>query len=408
LRLALRTPTPQAHLARAASTTSSSHSSQSRTSNIGSLFRSSNNRTPLSRKPPEYASLDHSSSVPDSASLFSTSSSSNGRIYRKSSLVVPSQYSSSRDSIAVSQFGSQASSPGANRSIRSDRPASIMSTLTHGTTAPPSAYNLNIGGTGRNGRVANQGEEYSRGLGADATPVQVRREIEIVEAERRGLLETFSRLEEEVRKGLEGHDDGESAEGRRVKEGEDWTHVYDPSRPSPVKQPAPRLSHRPSSSISTIRSSTSSTPTPQPAFILPSSTSSLILPTRNASQSHNSLFASSSFSHHLESGHSATHSSLNRTASIASSNPDSNGTSRHIRPPSVSSSTHGSRSVSPFDIPPSHSSSGGSSDPEMIERQRKLLDVQRKKQDTADRYLHRLEFLRQKLRAAEIKEEAMR
>jgi hypothetical protein len=44
----------------------------------------------------------------------------------------------------------------------------------------------------------------------------------------------------------------------------------------------------------------------------------------------------------------------------------------------------------------------------MIERQRKLLDVQRKKQDTADRYLHRLEFLRQKLRAAEIKEEAMR
>ena len=388
----LRTPTPGNYDASSSSRPASVHStssSRSKLSALGSMFRrrpshSSNYDTSSNQQHSSSSSRRESSS----GSLFSsTSSTANGR---SSLLQVPGERSrnnsaDSRFSSSNSQLGSSSIRSGrTGRSVLTEhtfndpgRPASLFSTTSTraSASAPPSAFHLRTLHSSNGSMSSSAGHDGEAALpGAEATPAEVRLEIASVEAEGRRLVAAFDGLEEAAFREAEGgigpggdggHHGGVidvSTEGAN-----DWTVLPSPDRPKPLK---PALK-QPSSSISSPASSQGRRTSYLSQPSLPSPPSTL--------------------SHKLS----------------RSINPSSTTTSSlHSR--STSSATNRGRASVDRSFTSSLSRTGEDDDPEAAALEATVMDIRRRKKDTEERYERRLTFLKGKLRAAELKERAMR
>lgn len=383
----LRTPTPGDYRSSSSSRPPSTHSassSRSRLSTLGSLFR----KKPPSHNDPHHRPSGSSRRESSSGSVFSSSSSAhtNGR---GSLLQVPGDRS--RTSSSDSRYGSvnshqPSSSIRSGRTGRSaltdatfnepNRASSIYSTTSTraSASAPPSAFHLRNLHTPNGSISSSNGHGGETALpGAEATPAEVRREIESVEAEGRRLVAAFDGLEEaafrEAEGGIGGSGPGDASLGVIDVSHEgtnDWTVLPSPERPKPLK----------------------------PALKQPSTTSPA------SSHGHRTSY----LSHPINPSPPSTLSQkLSRSINPSPSAPSS------LRSRSTSSATNRGRASVDRSFTSTLGQTGEEGeDPEAAALEATVMDLRRRKKDTEERYERRLTFLKGKLRAAELKERAMR
>ena len=392
---------------------SSTHSSSSRSklSALGSFFR---------KKPSHHNLHDNqarsSSSRRESSSLFSSNSSSapgRGSISHTSLLQVPgdrnrdSRFGSTSTVNPSIKSGRTARTALTDATFEGSRPSSLFSMNSKASTsAPPSAFHL---------RALHSTSSDAGGVealpGAEATPAEVRAEIASVEAEGRRLVAAFDGLEEAAFRDAEGgFVSVDDARGGGVGGGDDWTVVSNPlpsslhhhkPQPTPLK---PALKNSASASSAGRRTSIAS------SFTTPS-------------HSHSSSIASpSSFLLNNSSTPASSPSTLSRKLSRI--NPSTSSTSTGTNHSSFSPSTSTSAGTSLLSRSTSSATTRGgrasvdralpslpratADDPEAAALEATVLDLRRRKKDAEERYQRRLEFLKGKLRAAELKERAMR
>lgn len=365
---------PRIPLHKRTPSTTSSKSSQSRMSQLSSMFRSPKHGLPALQNPPE--------KWPDSFSIFSVSSTT-GR-QSVASLAVP-QYPSTRSLLSLSSSRSRTSAFD-NASLRSEvsRPdgatassvySSSAQTLGLTSSAPPSAYRLRRGDT----RPSHSRGTDSEGSNPETSPADIRAEIEAVEAEAIRLLDVFAKMENEATRRLEG-ELGHRLMSREGSEG-DWTVVPGSAhRPSPSSTLSPSAPDKPSSRRFSRRTLSHS-----PA------------------QHRNSLFTPSHT--HLSSSTAYEGVTLTHLSSPTPYHPSSS---------IVISSTLPSSASSAAPIPSarftSDTSTGASplKTPDVEEAYRKLEDVRSQVKEFEAKLDRRLAFLHGKLRAAEIQAKARR
>lgn len=218
--------------------------------------------------------------------------------------------------------------------------------------------------------------------GAEASTSEIRVEIASVEAEGRRLVDAFGGLEEAAIRDSDGGFDGGGG-------ADDWTEPPMSSYKQPLKPALKNSStvpagHRMSvaSSLNYINYSPSTTSSSSFQFANPfnGNATNTAPPLSTLSRNLSRIKPSTSTATTSASGASV----LSRSGSS---------TTQRGRPSVDRITTHLATTMD---------------DPEAAALEATILDLRRRKKDTEDRYQRRLEFLRGKLRAAELKEKAMR